>query len=113
MAIEYMVWNKVKKSKKNVAIVDLASAGNFRAIWQQEKREDYVLMSLRHFLDIPVGIGFSLLAFNDIKKKTTLWKSLQNLVLDQLDPCRSELAEIGIVLNELNKTEDGKTGKKD
>lgn len=113
MAIEYMVWNKVKKSKKNVAIVDLASAGNFRAIWQQEKREDYVLMSLRHSLDIPVGIGFSLLAFNDIKKKTTLWKSLQNLVLDQLDPCRSELAEIGIVLNELNKTEDGKTGKKD
>lgn len=53
--------------------------------------------SLYHYLDIMVGIGFSLPAYSDIAGDK--WESMQSEAFDALSGSNEELLEIGIVLN--------------
>jgi hypothetical protein len=97
--VEKMIWDEVKTNANNIAIIDLASATSIYNIARKDKQAAYTpeIVALNHYLEIPVGIGFSLLAFEEIKEKQTLWDTLREVALKTLDV--GEMNNIGIQLD--------------
>lgn len=57
----------------------------------------YDILKINHYLNIPVGIGFSLPTFGNIKEQH--WESLKKISDKYLDPAKEDLMSIGIELN--------------
>jgi hypothetical protein len=74
-------------------IIDLAH----KALIERQVKADYEILSIPHQLDIPVGIGFSLLMFPALDEER-LWKEFLQIAHEKLSPAEMDLAEIGIEL---------------
>ncbi len=86
------------KDGYSILVYDLSYKKIIRSIVDEKnvssKIEDF---NLHHYLDIMVGIGFSLPAYSDIIGEK--WESMQSEAFDTLSGSKDELSRIGIILN--------------
>lgn len=61
-----------------------------------ESNRDYEMLELAHYLDIPVGFGFTLTAFDQIEKK---WEKLVGLLNKLAENKKNEFLKSGIEIN--------------
>lgn len=101
--IENMIIDELTKTndyKNKIAIIDLAQKKSMQKIIKTNNLP-LDICSLNHDIEnVPVGIGFSLRAFEEIKKVQSLWDELQDISLRILRPVEADLKEIGIILIE-------------
>jgi len=81
---------------RDVVLIDLADKKRISERVSQI-RQTCEILSMPHGLDVPVGIGFSLLMFPALKD-TVLWKELSHSAKQSLISAKEDLAEVGIEL---------------
>jgi len=86
-----------RNSKNSAIIFDLADFEILNTLINK-LGANYEIYKLNHYLEIPVGIGFSLPAFKKVQENGH-WNKLRKIAVTNLAPISPQLKEIGIELS--------------